>query len=381
MRWFCLDAIKDRGEKVFLIEADVVCLKENWMMEYPPTESLTLFGTDRACALFCPYKRAMDSLMDLVTFYRNVYEYLIEENIFVGNFDHLMYDMDEHLPEAYRAILAKPKEDRSTEEDERNYLNGITHGLMGIGQRRFFGIHVQEGIEDIMYRHLKQQEWRIKKRKRRTKKVECVFVKINQISMDAKARRAERMAKMKKPESVVVKQIGTYDMSDLHEFTITTLDKTYTLTYETKCAKIKINHPVLYISILNRCGYRGSVTLTKLIAFADKNGLTIELEDESTIKHHEEIDLSLLKIAQTGNTWYGRYGFTNGLDPEEVDAFIHSPYKDSTYKEKAIELGKRLKRGEPVMEEIQELCKQVEDFLKTTHYTRHHKRGGKTRRR
>ena len=200
--------------------------------------------------------------------------------------------------------------------------------------------------------------------------------------MDAKARRAERMAKMKKPESVVVKQIGTYDMSDLHEFTITTLgDKTYTLTYETKCAKIKINHPVLYISILNRCGYRGSVTLTKLIAFADKNGLTIELEDESTIKHHEEIDLSLLKIAQTGNTWYGRYGFTNGIEPEEVDAFIHSPYKDSTYQEKAIELGKRLKRGEPVIEEIQELCQQVEDFLRTTQYTRHHKRGGKRTRR
>ena len=76
----------------------------------------------------------------------------------------------EPLPEAYYAILAKPKEERSTEEEERNYLNGITHGLMGIGQRRFFGIHVQDGVEDIMYRHLKQQEWRIKKRKRKTKR-------------------------------------------------------------------------------------------------------------------------------------------------------------------------------------------------------------------
>ena len=162
MRWFCLDAIQDRGEKVFLIEADVVCLRRNWMMEYPPTESLTLFGTDRACALFCPHPRAMASLIDLVTFYRNVYEYLIEENIFVGNFDHWMDDV-EHLPETYYAILAKPIDQRSTEEEERNYLNGITHGLMGIGQRRFFGIHVQDGVEDIMYRHLKQQEWKRKK--------------------------------------------------------------------------------------------------------------------------------------------------------------------------------------------------------------------------
>jgi hypothetical protein len=169
MRWFCLDAIKDRGEKVFLIEADVVCLKENWMMEYPPTEALTLFGTDRACALFCPYKRAMDSLMDLITFYRNVYEYLIQENIFVGNFDHLMDDV-ERLPATYHAILAKPIDQRSTEEDKRNYLNGITHGLMGIGQRRFFGIHVQEGVEDVMYRHLKNQEWRERKRKTKRKR-------------------------------------------------------------------------------------------------------------------------------------------------------------------------------------------------------------------
>ena len=167
MRWFCLDAIKDRAEKVFLIEADVVCLKK-WMMEYPCKEALTLFGTDRACALFCPHPRAMASLIDLVTFYRNVYEYLIQENIFVGNFDDLMMysDVDEHLTEAYRAILAKPIEERSTEEDERNYLNSIPHGLLGIGQRHFFGIHLQDGVEDIMYRHLKQQEW-IKKRKRK----------------------------------------------------------------------------------------------------------------------------------------------------------------------------------------------------------------------
>ena len=169
MRWFCMDAIKDRAEKVFLIEADVVCLKENWMMEYPPTEALTLFGTDRACALFCPNTRSIASLIDLVTFYRNIYEYLIQENIFVGNFDHLMmYDV-ENLPEAYHAILAKPIDQRSTEADRRHYLNGITHGLMGIGQRRFFGLHVQDGVEDVMYMHLKQQEWRTKK-KRKTKR-------------------------------------------------------------------------------------------------------------------------------------------------------------------------------------------------------------------
>ena len=172
MRWFCLDAIKDRAEKVFLIEADVVCLRKNWMTKYPPTEAITLFGTDRACALFCPYPRAMASLMEILTFYRNVFEYLIQENIFVGNFDDFMRydDVDKHLPEAYHAILAKPIEERSTEEEERHYLNSIPHGLLGIGQRYYFGIHLQEGVEDVMYRHLKNQEWRERKRKTKRKR-------------------------------------------------------------------------------------------------------------------------------------------------------------------------------------------------------------------
>ena len=167
MRWFCLDAIKDRAEKVFLIEADVVCLT-NWMMEYPPTEALTVFGTDRACLLFCPFPRAMDSLMDILTFYRNVYEYLVEENIFIDNFDHLMVDGE--VNDTYRKIVAKPKDQRSTEADMRHYLNGIPHGLMGIGQRHFFGLHIQDGVEDIMYIHLKKQNWRGGKRKTKGKR-------------------------------------------------------------------------------------------------------------------------------------------------------------------------------------------------------------------
>jgi len=162
MRWFCMDAIKDRGEKVFLIEADVICLQDNWMMEYPPTKALTLFGTDRACALFCPNIDAMDSLIDIVTFYRNVYEHLIQKNIFVGNFDHLMMgNVDETLKDyAYCEILKIRKKERSTKEDERNYLNLIPFSLLGFKQRGYFKIHIQDGVEGVMYRHLKKQHWR-----------------------------------------------------------------------------------------------------------------------------------------------------------------------------------------------------------------------------
>ena len=71
----------------------------------------------------------------------------------------------------------------------------------------------------------------------------------------------------------------------------------------------------MYIVILNRC-HRGSVTLTHCICrckwIDDRVG---------------RCDLSLLKIAQTGNY---------GLDPQQVQAFIQSPYQDSTYQNTAI---------------------------------------------
>ena len=64
------------------------------------------------------------------------------------------------------------------------------------------------------------------------------------------------------------------------------------------------------------------------------------------------------------------------LDPQQVQAFIQSPYQDSTYQNKAIELGERYigRTGDS-------LCKEVEAFLITTQYTGYHRKGGRTRRR
>ena len=190
--------------------------------------------------------------------------------------------------------------------------------------------------------------------------------------MDAKEARAARMAKMKKPEPVIVKQIGDYDMSALRGFTITSVPgtSTYILTHGRQCAKIKIRD-ILYIESLRKCNHRGSFTLNRLIEFADQNNLDMELEDVSTLEEYG-IDLALLKIAQTGNTWYGKYGFQNGLERHEVEDFIRLPYKDSTYQVKAIEWADRLKAGdESVVDDLKELCQHVADFLKDLPYTIH----------
>ena len=192
--------------------------------------------------------------------------------------------------------------------------------------------------------------------------------------MDAKEARAERMAKMKKPESVIIKQIGNYDMSALHGFTITLVPgtSTYILTHGRQCAKIKIRD-ILYVDSLRKCDHRGSFTLRRLIEFAEKNNLDMELEDVSTLEEYD-IDLALLTIAQTGNTWYGKYGFQNGLEERqaEVQEFIGLDYKDSTYKLKAIEWAARLKAGdESVVDDLKVLCEHVADFLKDLPYTIH----------
>ena len=184
------------------------------------------------------------------------------------------------------------------------------------------------------------------------------------------------MAKMYRPKAVVVSQIGSYDMSALRGFTITSVPSTstYLLTHGSQCAKIKIRD-ILYVDSLRKCGHPGSFTLRRLIDFAEKNDLDMELEDVSTLEEYD-IDLALLKIAQTGNTWYGKYGFRNGLEERpEVQAFLQSPYKDSTYQIKAIEWTERLKAGdESVVDDLKELCQHVAEFLKGLPYTGHHRR-------
>lgn len=191
--------------------------------------------------------------------------------------------------------------------------------------------------------------------------------------MDAKEARKTRMAKMYRPKAVIVKEIGNYDMSALHGFTITSVPgtSTYILTHGRQCAKINIRD-ILYIDSLHKCDHSGSFTLRRLIKFADQNNLDMELEDVSTLEEYD-IDLALLKIAQTGNTWYGKYGFQNGLEERhEVKDFIQSPYKDSTYHLKAIEWADRLKAGdESVVDDLKELCQHVADFLKGLPYTSH----------
>lgn len=193
--------------------------------------------------------------------------------------------------------------------------------------------------------------------------------------MDAKEARAARMAKMYRPKAVVVKEIGNYDMTALRGFTITSVPgtSTYILTHGRQCAKIKIRD-ILYVDSLRKCDHSGSFTLRRLIAFADQNNLDMELEDVSTLEEYD-IDLALLQIAQTGNTWYGKYGFQNGLEERhEVQKFIKLPYKDSTYQLKAIEWADRLKGGdESVVDDLKVLCEHVADFLKDLPYRIHHR--------
>ena len=198
--------------------------------------------------------------------------------------------------------------------------------------------------------------------------------------MDAKEARKTRMAKMYRPKAIIIKQIGNYNMSALRDFTITSVPgtSTYILTHGRQCAKINIRD-ILYVDSLRKCGHRGSFTLRRLIEFAEQNDLDMELEDASMLEEYD-IDLALLKIAQTGNTWYGKYGFQNGLERSEVQAFIQLPYKDSTYQVKAIEWADRLKAGdESVVDDLKELCEHVADFLKDLTYTIH-RRPRRTRR-
>jgi hypothetical protein len=205
--------------------------------------------------------------------------------------------------------------------------------------------------------------------------------------MEAKTKRSELMER-RRVLYVKVSKIGDYDINDFSEFSISTLnpdtpDSTYILSHIKNCAKITIRNPFLTINGINKCGHTGNFTLSKIVNFANKNGLTIELEDASTIADYD-IELSLLKILQTGHTWYGNHGFKNGSEDHQdrIQRYINSPYKNSTIRETAIELGERLKGGDTsVIDEIKYLCEELSYFLDANHIYNNpsHTKGGKSR--
>lgn len=215
-----------------------------------------------------------------------------------------------------------------------------------------------------------------------------IFIKkyVNNIFMDARTKRLELMER--KRVYVNVSKIGNYDTSDFSEFSMSTLnpdtsDSTYILSHVKNCAKITIRNPFLTINSINKCGHNGNFTLSKIVNFANKNGLTIELEDASTIADYD-IELSLLKILQTGYTWYGNHGFKNGLEDHQdrIQRYINSPYKNSTIRKTAIELGERLKEGDTsVIEELTHMCMELSYFLDANHIYNNpfHTKGGKSR--
>ena len=205
----------------------------------------------------------------------------------------------------------------------------------------------------------------------------------------ARKRRIEQRRQSKKHTSVTTIRKGSsvLDTSDLSDFELSASDKAYYLKDEDGgvCAMITIEEDgSLHIGLLKRCKHRGTHTLQKLVDFATRNRLPIQLSDESTLEPYG-IDLALLSILQTGKTWYGRFGFRNGLEAHEhvIHTYISQPYNvNSTIQERAIELAELLKGGDTsVVDELKTMCTNLSSFFRSLEieYSRINVRGGRRR--
>ena len=172
----------------------------------------------------------------------------------------------------------------------------------------------------------------------------------------------------RKENRITVQDIQGYDSQDLHGFTLMTTEShgNYFLIRGGECANVNIADGTLHISSLNKCGHRGSYTLQQLIAFAARNGLRMSLMDASTLPHYG-IELPLLNILQTGQTWYGRHGFRNGLTDHQakIHAYIQSEYEEGiTIQARATALAGLLKAGDAtVAPELKDMCANLTAYL------------------
>jgi hypothetical protein len=169
IRWHGINVLKDKGNPVFLLEADTICERVNWMEEYDPLPGITIFGPDRSCIVYSK-PDGDDPLVGIIKMFDNVYKYLITQNVFGGNFEHLMYEDDEYIQrklerdEHYQFLTRQPV---NTQELTR-FIEDLPYSILGIQilQIKKFKFNRPYFLQDKYnaesygdYTHLAAREW------------------------------------------------------------------------------------------------------------------------------------------------------------------------------------------------------------------------------
>lgn len=138
IRWHGINVLKNKGNPVFLLEADTICKRRNWMEEYCLYELLpgiTIFGPDRSCIVYSKPDDD-DPFEGIIKMFDNVYEYLIRKNVFVGNFQHLMYEDDKYiqkklLKDEYYHFLTSQTTVNPLQLND--FIEDLPYSILGIG--------------------------------------------------------------------------------------------------------------------------------------------------------------------------------------------------------------------------------------------------------
>ena len=169
IRWHGINVLKDKGPPVFLLEADTICERANWMEEYDPLPGITVFGPDRSCIVYST-PDGDDPLVGIIKMFDNVYKYLITQNVFGGNFEHLMYEDDEYIQrnlernEHYQFLTRQP----INISELTRFIEDLPYSILGIKilqiekfkfNRPYFLRDKYNAESYGNYTHLAAQEW------------------------------------------------------------------------------------------------------------------------------------------------------------------------------------------------------------------------------
>ena len=188
LRWYCLDILveKKTADYACVMEADLICLKDDWIIDYikSKTESLTgspitnspikdkisIFGSDRT---FIMHNGNTEILKEIILSFNDIYQYFIQTNLYSSNFIYFINQIksgktengkEHYYKTQYDIAICKINKNNKFEKEQIFFITSIPlSSQMGINIRQKYNFNLTSSANDDpqidSYKHENLANW------------------------------------------------------------------------------------------------------------------------------------------------------------------------------------------------------------------------------